>query len=375
MSTDNRMSCREYRPAEGGVKMKTKNIRVPVELVDAIKERDNSRPPGEVLYDMYKQYLVMEGFAKKICELQGWQYKNDPSGVISEYLTKLSEQNKQQIKRLEQLSTMVNGLDMFFNRFSRKKPAYHGEVEARFFLLELKDKQEELIDAKHPTKNDYISNFIEAVGDIYRELCKEQPDPAYIKEKLNRLENIHELTEGDIKELETAQRDPEYKQELKNYLEKVFKLRMLTTEFDYRDYYERKVPLLSALDVIVSIVQWALDELPKSGVVAEITYLKTVLVKIAKLMAHTMTAEKMHEIIEGRDAKKDEMNTDMIEVPESYEDYTFGDWEGFIKSTEDIDDLYEMYEYISLSKKLTEYEEETLQNMVLTRIEELKKSL
>ncbi len=100
--------------------MKSKNVKIPIELVNEIKGKYGDRPPGEVLFEIYKKYKVLEEFSKKICEIEGIRFNDNPHDIIMESLTKQYERAKQREKTLEQLSTMLNGLEMFF-KFTKNR--------------------------------------------------------------------------------------------------------------------------------------------------------------------------------------------------------------------------------------------------------------
>ena len=46
--------------------MKSKTIRLPLQLVESLEKRNPGKPPGEVLLDIYKEYELLEGFVSSI---------------------------------------------------------------------------------------------------------------------------------------------------------------------------------------------------------------------------------------------------------------------------------------------------------------------
>jgi len=143
------------------------------------------------------------------------------------------------------------------------------EKKEQFPLLYLKHLQEELIEHKWPTEDGNVSYFIEAAGDIYRELCKEHVDRAYIAEKERRLKNFFTLTSGDINELiEVRKRYPDYPSKLDRFLEKVCELEKITKDFHFGMYADRKEKMLGSLNVIKSIVKWGKGEIDRYSVEA-----------------------------------------------------------------------------------------------------------
>jgi len=146
------------------------------------------------------------------------------------------------------------------------------KIKEQFPLLYLKHLQEDLIEHKWPTEDGNVSYFIEAAGDIYRELCKEHVDRAYIAEKERKLKNFFTLTSGDINELiEVRKRHPDYPSKLNRFLEKVCELEKITKDFHFGMYADRKKKMLGSLSVIKSIVKWGKGEIDRYSVEAVIS--------------------------------------------------------------------------------------------------------
>lgn len=135
-------------------------------------------------------------------------------------------------------------------------------VGNRIFLMELYNLQDRLIEHKLPNYNGNVSYFIEAAGDIYRELCLEMVSYSYISEKLKRLSNFCDLTSGDIRELlETPEKYPDWFEQLDNFIIKIDKLKEMIKGFDFGTYENRKNKMLKALDISIDICLFAKFEI------------------------------------------------------------------------------------------------------------------
>lgn len=136
-------------------------------------------------------------------------------------------------------------------------------------LKELYNIQNETIEHKLPNYNGNISYFIEAAGDIFRELCNEPVDLNYISQKRRILRNFYTLTVGDIEEIkDTKETYPDWNEELDKYIVKVDDLEEETEIFDFGVYkrtkihiigivLDRKERMLKALETIFAICFYA----------------------------------------------------------------------------------------------------------------------
>jgi len=66
-------------------------------------------------------------------------------------------------------------------------------------------------------------------------------------------------------------------------------------------------------------------------------------------------------------------DADILTEPRDYSQWTFGDFEGLLPGLEDIEDLGELYEHIGASEVMSEADQETLRNLIRTRIDEVKR--
>jgi hypothetical protein len=131
-----------------------------------------------------------------------------------------------------------------------------------------------------PNYNGHISYFIEAAGDIYRELCLEPAYSIYIDEKRLKLRYFCNLNSGVIKEIkETRIEYPDWYDQLDSYIVKVNTLLEKTEEFDFGIYekvelrnnkgsksFGRKERMMKALEAILAICLFAKEEMTSEEV-------------------------------------------------------------------------------------------------------------
>lgn len=99
--------------------MKSKNVKIPVELVELIVKRDPDRPPGEVLLDIVNDYLKLEDYARSLkLELTG---KETVSEILIKY-HKWQDENTESVKKqIDELKSMIKGTEKFFTEFGKGK--------------------------------------------------------------------------------------------------------------------------------------------------------------------------------------------------------------------------------------------------------------
>jgi len=94
---------------------KTKNVKIPEELIEAIKTRSPDAPPGETLLTIYKEYEYLESVARRITGA-----KEDEPIKISEAIEKFFEKMLNDLDRLrkehDEYKTMLQGLNLFFTK-------------------------------------------------------------------------------------------------------------------------------------------------------------------------------------------------------------------------------------------------------------------
>lgn len=98
---------------------KSKNVRLPMELVEIIEKHDPDKPPGEVLLEIVKDYVVLEEYARKLKMKQTG--KESLSDIIIKYQDFQDANTAQVQKNIDELKTMIKGLELFFTKFGKGK--------------------------------------------------------------------------------------------------------------------------------------------------------------------------------------------------------------------------------------------------------------
>ncbi len=97
---------------------KSKNVKIPEELVEAIKTRAPDTPPGETLLTIYKEYEYLETVARRVTGAK----ENDPIN-ISESIDKFFEKTNDELavlrKSHDEFKIMLQGLQMFFTKIKQ----------------------------------------------------------------------------------------------------------------------------------------------------------------------------------------------------------------------------------------------------------------
>lgn len=97
--------------------MKSKNVKLPLELVEAIEKRNSGKPLGEVLLEIYKEYERLEGLARSIAYVEKRDSgKINVSDTIIRYTTSKSQDMTKFEETLSELRTMVVGLEIFLKK-------------------------------------------------------------------------------------------------------------------------------------------------------------------------------------------------------------------------------------------------------------------
>lgn len=90
--------------------------------------------------------------------------------------------------------------------------------------------------------------------------------------------------------------------------------------------------------------------------------------------AEKLEAEGRVVKIERQSPELREREDDVMQVPEDYTEWEFGDFEGQIPGLDDPEDLEEMLEYTDATDKLTKDEAKTLREMIKERIKKVEKT-
>jgi hypothetical protein len=158
-------------------------------------------------------------------------------------------------------------------------------------LIKLHELQDTTIEHKLPNWNGNISFFIEAAGDIYRELCHDPVDiGGYIYEKRRKLKTFSELRASDMSEIkDTLKKHSDWYDKLDEYMVLVDNLYIETENFPFdtyakvniygtENYLDRKKLMLAALETIQAICIFAQDEFIKTDVEREIRNLTDLMI-------------------------------------------------------------------------------------------------
>lgn len=104
-------------PVLGIITMKTKSVKLPIELIEYLEKRNDNRPPGEVLLGIVKDYEQLEEYAKCIAEQKKIDLKNTAiSDVFKLYISEESTKIEGFKKSIDELKTIVSGLRLFFEK-------------------------------------------------------------------------------------------------------------------------------------------------------------------------------------------------------------------------------------------------------------------
>jgi len=97
--------------------MKSKNVKIPLDLVELIEKRDPDRPVGEVLFDIVKDYVALEEYANSLkIDKVG---KEPVSSILIRYHN-FQDANRTDVqKEIEELKSMISGAEKFFTKFGK----------------------------------------------------------------------------------------------------------------------------------------------------------------------------------------------------------------------------------------------------------------
>ncbi len=88
--------------------MKSKNIRVPFELIDKIEKRSPGIPPGKVLFEIVKDYEVLEEYATSVDPAS----KASVSEIIIGYYHNLDMNRAEVQKTINEVKIMIQGMQL-----------------------------------------------------------------------------------------------------------------------------------------------------------------------------------------------------------------------------------------------------------------------
>lgn len=97
--------------------MKSKNIKVPLELLELIQNRTKGGPPGQVLHEIVKDYVNIEKYARSLKLKQTG--KESVSEIIIRYYDH-QDANIADVKgQIDEVKTMLKGLEIYFTKFKK----------------------------------------------------------------------------------------------------------------------------------------------------------------------------------------------------------------------------------------------------------------
>lgn len=98
--------------------MTSKNVKIPVELVELIEKRSGGRPPGEVLFEIVNDYVKFENYVLSL------KFNLTGKETMSELVIRVNELQKANMadvqKQITDLKTMLQGMEMWFTRFGNR---------------------------------------------------------------------------------------------------------------------------------------------------------------------------------------------------------------------------------------------------------------
>jgi hypothetical protein len=95
--------------------MKSKNIKIPMELVESLEKRNTGRPPGESLHEIYREYELIESFTSSIKANRKDLQKASVYDIIIDRDNRINELQTQ----INELQTMFKGLQIFFTKVKK----------------------------------------------------------------------------------------------------------------------------------------------------------------------------------------------------------------------------------------------------------------
>ena len=97
--------------------MKSKNIKVPLELLELIQNRTKDGPPGQVLLEIVKDYTVLEDYARSVNKQHA--SKASVSEIIIGYYREQDMNIAEVEKSITELKTMLKGLEIYFTKVKK----------------------------------------------------------------------------------------------------------------------------------------------------------------------------------------------------------------------------------------------------------------
>jgi hypothetical protein len=87
--------------------MESKNVKLPIELIDMVKVRAPDVPPGETLFTIYREYEKLEALSKCLADTDATLNKSSVFETFKSYILNNIERFEAQAKRYDDLITMI----------------------------------------------------------------------------------------------------------------------------------------------------------------------------------------------------------------------------------------------------------------------------
>ena len=96
--------------------MKSKGIKIPMELVESLEKRNTGKPHGETLLDIYKEYELIESLTSSIRANRKDMEKASVYEILADRDNRINEMKAE----INELKTMFQGLQIFFTKVKAK---------------------------------------------------------------------------------------------------------------------------------------------------------------------------------------------------------------------------------------------------------------
>lgn len=95
--------------------MTSKNVKIPMELVEKIEKRLPDKTVGEGLLEIYKEYELLEGLALSI----KMNRKDLDGSTVYEVMVDRDNRINELQTQIDELKTMLQGMEIFFKKVKK----------------------------------------------------------------------------------------------------------------------------------------------------------------------------------------------------------------------------------------------------------------
>lgn len=95
--------------------MTSKNVKIPLELVEIIEKRFPDKTVGEGLFEIYKEYELLEGLALSIKANR----KDLEKATVYEVMVDRDNRINELQTQIDELKTMLQGMEIFFKKVKK----------------------------------------------------------------------------------------------------------------------------------------------------------------------------------------------------------------------------------------------------------------